>query len=640
MVQFFGSGSLAVLKGQMKDGDPVNFVLSKSNPPQIFLLEENLIEIKIKGQSKDLPAPVLILRRDQNEIQSFQMIPEGDLDHTFSVSFSVRESADLFVSSVSASRKLASVNLKKVPAPVVVLSAGGQPSDLWPDDQQLGLKIRVNSNAPIDRVDLEILVGKAKHKEKVVEVVGSEKNELTLDYKIGFDTYVEDDVAEVEIVAIATDRSLPSPLRGFSEPLRFRVASAYGRYREALQTLNQMREELAESISNQTLQLSEKMKEAMRRLEKQSSVSPFFDGYDRLQLLKMVQELEEVDAASDMNSSEKMSRLLDVQSDMEQFLMDHESLNDRERDRDFFVAVRTIAKIVDIEKEKVSEKVLSVTKKISNFLDERMKRWDLRVQKLPKELIPSMWNEVKNGRIFYKAMTEIDQHERIVDRGKRLKQKAILANVASEYRKWIEELEEREAKAKEKAEQDRQKGMVSMREEIKELQKRQGEISSALDAASEQTFESMKQKWSNARVNQSTNVAGAKSLEGKLRSQSTQASQRMKAAVEAMEQTIEKGNAEQFAEAESFSDLAGRLLRQADQATSQSQSRQTNQQRRRRIGGDNYFGKSVAGDDIEIKQSYQVGAEFREEILDDVDFQGLSNDDREVVESYLRDIVR
>ena len=56
--------------------------------------------------------------------------------------------------------------------------------------------------------------------------------------------------------------------------------------------------------------------------------------------------------------------------------------------------------------------------------------------------------------------------------------------------------------------------------------------------------------------------------------------------------------------------------------------------------GDSYYGQSVVGGDIEIRREYQVDRRYREDILDEVQNAEYDEDNRTLLESYLRHVVR
>jgi len=125
-----------------------------------------------------------------------------------------------------------------------------------------------------------------------------------------------------------------------------------------------------------------------------------------------------------------------------------------------------------------------------------------------------------------------------------------------------------------------------------------------------------------------------------MRSLSPTATSRIQAAIQAMDATGEYGSAGNYQLAESSSDLAGRLLRQAERAASQQQQKRRNRGRRRRVTGDNYYGQSVVGGDIEIKREYQVDRRYREDILNEVQSANYDEENQSLLENYLRHVIR
>jgi hypothetical protein len=274
------------------------------------------------------------------------------------------------------------------------------------------------------------------------------------------------------------------------------------------------------------------------------------------------------------------------------------------------------------------------------FLDGREARWKLRVSRLGSGHTPDSWPEVEGKRPFHQAMNEIRTKGASADGAVVVPLLEVLSKSVARFRDWIAELEAEEDKARESMEKERQKGLASAQDELKDLQKSQGQISSRLDRASAQEHGTLQSSWPSLRMQQNTNVAGTERLEGKLRSLSPGAAGRIKAAAAAMQVTLESGNSGKFSDAESGSDLAGRLLRQAESATKESQSRQKSRGRRRRVTGDNYYGQSVVGGDIEIKRDYEVDRRYREDILDEVKGAREEGENREILDSYLRKTVR
>lgn len=576
--------------------------------------------------------------------QRFQMIPVRDASRTpesneptrFSISFAVAEPVDLFIPQLEGDRPLAHLKVRQLPIPKVTLSSLSEPEDPWPDDQPLNLRIKVDAENPLQLVRLLIKSGSRVSKELVANVMAEDRTELVTDYRLVLETYVESDLAQVEIIAEAIDRAVPTPLAGYSEPLRINTASAYGRYRATLQTLRELKQQLDDTLGKQAGQLPKEAREHARKAADQSEKSPFFDGLDRVQIHRFENKVEELAAQSAFEG------MLDLSQQLNDFLFEHEILDDRERDRDFFVATRSLSRLVEEELKKRPVAIKTVTDRMKRFLDDRQQRWEKRVERLAPEQKPPQWETLSKEQPFHKSMErvqELDERAR-TDPKARSEQMAELSKTVVDYRAWIEDLEAREDRMREEEERQRQEGLASARNTLRELQQRQGEVSAELDRAGERQKDQLDEQWTSTRMKQNANAKETKRLESQMRTLAPNAGARIEAAHEAMEATLKAGDEGNYALSESSSDLAGRLLRQAERAASQSQQKRRSRGRRRRVTGDNYYGQSVVGGDIEIKREYQVDRRYREDILDEIQDANLDEEQRALLENYLRQIIR
>ena len=340
------------------------------------------------------------------------------------------------------------------------------------------------------------------------------------------------------------------------------------------------------------------------------------------------------------NINEKMDqeRLLQTSEELNRFLFEHETLDDRERDRDFFVAARSLSRLVEKPVEDRPLEVSTVTDRLKSFLQERQQRWQVRTRYIDPSKVPPEWEKVSKG-MFQKAMDDVAKF----GKNNEGTQKALqtLSQSVADYRQWIEALEKAEDSTRKSEERKRQKGLADGRKTLRELQKRQSKISSGLDRAASRDEEQMQENWSSMRMDQNANIKQTSSLEAKLRSLSPQAAERIKAAMDAMKLTVKAGNEDAFVQAESASDLAGRLLRQADNAARKSQRQQQRRGRRRRVTSDQYYGSSVAGGDVEIRREYEVSRKYREDVLDEVrKARNSEGRDKQLLENYLRKVIR
>jgi hypothetical protein len=636
--------SIRVVQGNSTTGYESDTALSPGRPVEIELLSQNLVELKYRGTRKE-SAPTVELKKEDGAIfQTFQMSQirddqSSDADRIYSVTFAVDETVGLFIPVLSQD-KLATIKVRQLPVPRVKLAGPMTPDgEPWPDDQLLPLEIEAKSENPLQVIQLVIRSGSRTSKELVNRVMAEDKTEIATSYSLLLEPFVESDVAEVEIVAEAIDRSLPSPLVGRSQPFRITTASAYGRYRETLRTLRELKSAIDEQLNEVQPQLQPEMKEMADKAAKQAENSPFFDGLDRVQISRFPNMVGD---AKDENSSAKM---MDLSNELNNFLFEHEILDDRERDRDFFVAARSLSRLIEQAREKRAVAVPKVLDRMNTFLDDRNERWRMRVERLPPERQPKQAATTLDGKPFHKAMANIRSglsgaEETVQMRNAALKN---LSETVVQYRQWIEDLEAAEDQHREQQEKQRQEGLANAQNELKELQKRQGEISQKLDRSIEKMEsqkEQLDEEWPATRMSQNANIKDTRRLENQLRSLSPTAGARIKAAIEAMEGTLENGNNGKYPVAESASDLAGRLLRQAESAAQNSQKRQRNRGRRRQVTGDNYYGQSVVGGDIEIKREYQVDRRYREDILQEVQSSNVEEENKVLLDNYLRQVIR
>jgi hypothetical protein len=369
-------------------------------------------------------------------------------------------------------------------------------------------------------------------------------------------------------------------------------------------------------------------------------MSPFFDGLDRVQLDRFQQLVGEAKEAKPRGDVTPAGAMLDLSTGLGEFLFEHEILDDRERDRDFFVAMRAISRV--IEEVPATRRVLveTVAARAERFLEERHMRWQVRVKRLPEGSRPRQAGRILGEKVFVRQMASLRAMGLDRDAERSSEALAALTQMGTRYRGWIEELEAREDEFRASLEKRRQEGLASAQNELKELQERQGQVSRALDRAEQRPLGTLREGWPAARMNENSNVQAGARLESKLAALSPQAAERLKAALGAMTRTLDHGNGDRFVPAESESDLAGRLLRQSQQAASQSQRDRQSRGRRRHVSGDKYYGQTVVGGDVEIKRDYEVDRRYREAILDEVRERDVGAEERVILENYLREVVR
>jgi hypothetical protein len=628
---------LRVVEG-MPESDSQLIKLS-SKTLELTVLEQNLVEVLVTAQPES--APSLQLKDSQGKsLQTFRLVkapsPEGnETTGRFSVTFAITEDAQLFLSTISTSTPTAVIKVKRLPVPQVTLSSLADPEESWPDDKPLPLDIFVKAEHPLQSVQLVIKAGERTHKELVSEVLAQDKMELETSYNLPLETYMDKDEMELEIVAEAMDRAITGPLVGRSKPLIIKVVSAYGRYQLTLRTLAEAKKELDLAVQGKSEYNPKHLAELGNKAAKQAEDSPYFDGLDRHQIRLFQQTFESIARKPDQELTVQASE------DLNRFLFEHESLDDRERDRDFFVAARTLSRLLEQKAEERKVSVDKVVNRMKNFLDERHRRWELRMQNMNAETRPQEWEQVQK-KPFSQALSQIEK----MDTSKPPQTEDALQKLSQtveSYRQWIEALESKEDQARAEQEKQRQQGLANAQNQLRELQKRQSSVSTKLDKAAQREEKDLQESWASVRMDQNSNVKGTRELEAQLRSMSPTAGERMKAAVQAMEATIDSGNESKFADAESASDMAGRLLQQAESAARQSQRDNGKRGRRRRVTSDQYYGNQVAGGDVDLRRDYQVNRRYREDVLEDVrelKKRESSEETDGLLEDYLRKVIR
>ena len=249
------------------------------------------------------------------------------------------------------------------------------------------------------------------------------------------------------------------------------------------------------------------------------------------------------------------------------------------------------------------------------------------------------WVEIKNKQPFISALNQVQKNTRQETQNNQTASLTTLSTSVSRYRQFINDLEALEDKKREQRDQARQQGLADAQDELRNLQKEQGKISELLDQALTQKREDLEQKWPIARFKEKSNVSETKKLEQKMKMLAPEAAYRIAYAAESMDQTLTHGDSQDYVQAESAADLAGRLLRQALKE-SQGQGQNSKPRKRRHVSGDNYYGQSVFGGDIEIKSDYRVDHRYREDVLDGAKEESYDKDEQILLDRYLREVIR
>lgn len=613
------------------DSNHIVLSLQPGVTEHLTLHTPNLVEI-IRQTSDATPQALQVQLRhigDSQPFQTFQLLPDvrAANERSYAAVFSLTEDCELLLPQYS-STALVAVNLLADERPTVVLTSAIPVEEPWPDEQPLVLQIKTQSLAPLERVELVIHTSERTSTE-LVNVFDTLHSEFSTIYRLVLEPYVDRDIEQVEIVARATDKASPRPRVGMSKPLRINTASAYGRYRRALQTLRDLKDTIDPAISENSAVLADRAGELSTAALNQAQRTPFFDALDRRDLNEIAMLVRTVLSKPNPDQVMEISERLNV------FLTEHEKLDDRERDRDFFVAVRGLSRMLEQRVE--PEAILKSTQKLSEFLKQRRVRWQARMQLIPdaKELAVQ-WEKVGAGSFEQQVgeVPNLDHDDRAHGTSNGMTE---LAAMASKYREWINLLEKQEDAARRAKDQQRMAAMVAAANQLRALQRKQGEVSSALDRATERSAE-IATNWPMVRVKQNSNAKDTAKLGGQVSALAPLLGMRIRAAREAMDHTMKAGDSERYVVAESYADLAGRLLRKALKESAKEQ-RRTMARQRRRIAGDSYYGQSVLGGDVSVEHSYRVDRRYREDILNAIQRQENS-EDQLLLESYLRKLVR
>ena len=582
--------------------------LNTSEVATIQVNANNLVHITV--QSPTLIAAPLMQLRQPNQETFFQ---EALFSHTgavYELTLRIDQEAELLINSLHQDKVLALFTLTPPTLPQVQMTLTQKLTTPHPDDIPIALMLTANSRTALASMELEIITAADEvHTELVHQFVGNNQHALHTIYQTTLEPYVSADFSEVMLVAVATDTANQ---QGRSEPITVQLVSAYGRYLHTLKTLRELKTKLDEKVDNPSGVASKELSVLINKATQQAQRSSFFAARDRQTLSELQQEL-----------TKPKPELLLVAEQLDLFLIEHEILNHRERDRDFFVAMRRLAWAKNRGKD--TKKMLD---KISKFIVERRRIWKQRVELLPEDQRPPNWSTIKRERPFMQALGKIrnsdaPQHT---------------SETVNAYQQWLAELEQHEDTVRQRIQQEVQRKVNAAQQELKTMQKRQALISKKLDKADQQSQTNLQSQWITSRRQQNSNIKQAKRLQSKLTQVSRLAAARMQAAVNAMQEVKTCGDKQQFICAESNSDLAGRLLHQTNNATRSRQSRA--QRQARQVVSGNYFGQSITSGKLELQSDYKVNRRYREDILEQIQNSNLLEKHPELLDSYLRKVLR
>ena len=655
--------TLTIKAGLVDVSLPSHFEIHPSSSPiEIQVLPGNRLHLKVRSAPHLGELAVVLTQRkleglgasfeEEKMVQSFRTqkrwLREGSsfAQVLHELSFRVEGDVSLWIPSLSRTEPLARVSIAQQSLPQVglVLQNPGGLKDPWSDEELLSFKVAVASEEPLKELRWVIQTSHREYRAAIVKVLAKDQKRVVRSSSLNLAPYMRGEKEHMHIVAEAVAQGPEGRLLvGRSDPVEVTVISAYGRYQRTLEMLTEVRQKLWQWNEGEGLE-KEDQEQVISKMQEsygESLETPFFDQRDRGFLLKLSESSKQ---AEFMKSAGLRQDLL---SELHSFLEEHESLNDRQRDRDFFVASRALAQMLR-SGSKLEEHQSSV-QRMADFLEERRQRWASRITKVAAIHLPQNSSEIIENKHFEKRWEGLEEHlkteksvkasEKEVSRGNALSD---LSEITTEYRKWMESLEKAEDRHLSEMNKKHMRSLYQAQQQLRGIQKNQDQIASLLDQPSEQNQDALKGQWPQTQQKQNHNLSQSSQLLEELKKIPYLSSSRVEAATQAMGYVLQTGKQGDFLHAEEFADLASRLLRESQQQMSQQRQKRSQQKRgsssRKRVSGDNYFGQGVVY--VPLKQSHEVAKKYRGDVLSDLGVLPEDQRDRAVMQRYLREMVR
>ncbi len=634
---------IQVTKGSKNIKSSKPYQLSSSTKHTLDVVENNSIRIYGQLGSNSSISPAISLHRFMPNgevgevIYDFKIRTNSDKNGSFSIEITATEPSAIIIPMLDDSQSLADIIVEKQPTPEVKLIWKNryqlEDDKTWLDDRELNLNVVASGHNALQRLDVFVLVDGKTHKELVSKVLTKNRHEISVNHELLLTNYINKDYTEVVLYASATDYSNPVPLTGESQPIHLKVESAYGRYTASLKLLKKVSTALVRLQGKWDKQNIQAITKDFATAHRKSTDSPFYDFIDRSELKKFQLSINSLD------SKTKKNAIYTLNSQLSDFIEEHNILNDRERDRDYFIAVRTISRLIVLPSNERLTSVSQYVSGLSDFLIKRRERWLKRVSFLPDSYKPKNYQKYLEKNIFTKDLDSIIKQDRREKIDQNLRK---ITSHTRKYQEWIESLEKAEDRYRASKKAKKQQALTQSRQMIRELRERQEKISTGLDPT--YTADSkLEDNWHYLRFEQNTNIKATAKVAVQARRQIPEVYEKLMLAKEHMETTKSSAGSKDFSSAETASDQAGRLLRLADQAASrlqQKQRQQNNRRRRRRATGDQYFGNAPVGGDVELKRDYEVDKIYRSDILEQVLDIPADQSQEAILDNYLREITR
>ena len=298
---FTKKNTLEIKEGILNEKDKNLLSITKGKTEPLSLLPQNLIEIKLSMPFSKTPPVLSLVKMNGDEkrvFQEFQMSPVRDLttgkiiDKYYQISFSTDNSVDVMIDQFSGSVPVASINIEKLPVPEITVEFFSKDrQDPWPDEKSILVDIEAQATNPLRTIKLLITSSGKTSEELVANILKTDQKTYKETYSLIFERYVDQDIAEVEIIAEATDRATPKPLVGYSEPIRITTASAYGRYQATLQRLKDIKSIIDRGKEDGKYDVSKELSSKTDKIKQLAEDTPFFDVIDRMTIKSITAEL-------------------------------------------------------------------------------------------------------------------------------------------------------------------------------------------------------------------------------------------------------------------------------------------------------------------------------------------------------------
>ena len=684
-----GADSLVIVEGAADPLRPLSYGLSTSSPPWIQVFDHHFLTLTLRSKpvrggasvrmhrwfpesieeenvrqnmaKKSTPLSAFFKGKSRYLGEPYQAFVTETMNDTSllsegknsprsyeHLSFRAAKNSALFVDAISKTKPVAFISLGSPSVPEVGLLWNGAPSESISDHETLSLRLSAVSPFPLVRLNLVIQTQRGEFVETVTRILAADQLSIVHNFPTVLAPYITSDEEHIHLYGEAISMDQTQELVGRSEPLALTVVSSYGRYQRTLSALKETR---SLTLSWQDTSSAERLEELKALIKSESAATPFFHSHDR----RVMAEITSMMVASQMENS---SFRQDLARQITEFLELHEAIDDRERDRDFFVAARAYSRKVSGGKDL---SLAGDAEGIKEFLQAREARWLERAKKLQALTGQSSFREENSSVLEESAFSKrwdrlhqkIMEEDSLADSGTEEGREELAAMVA-EYRQWLSKLESAESRAKENHRLVRSQSLMKASKALKDLQSKQDRIAARLDplgmssAGSKggdqrQSGQSQAGQWPDIKADQIAAAEQGAEIQKMLQNVKNLSTDRLDQAAEAMAAVVESGDQSDFERAEIMADKASRLLREGRQeARKQQQSgRKRDQDPRKSPIGDGFYGPSIV--DLQTEREHVVDDTYRGAVLRQLRQNSggeESKEDPAVQRRYLREVLR